>query len=78
MRDLLLENLWKIRILIAVKVSAECNEKFSISVLPETVRWLFREPGLHRRSARRRIVSAKNSKLRLSFAKSILNKPETF
>ena len=64
--------------LSAVKVSAEFNEKISISISPETVRRVLREAGLHRCSARKKIFdSAKNRKLRLSFAKSIKNKSET-
>ncbi|GBN52640.1 Transposable element Tc1 transposase [Araneus ventricosus] len=50
-----------------------------LSILPETVRRVLRVAGLNGRSARRKFfVSAKNRKLRLSFAKSMLNKPETY
>ncbi|GBM92328.1 hypothetical protein AVEN_136372-1 [Araneus ventricosus] len=63
----------------ALKVSAEFNEKFSSSITPETVRRVLRAAGLNGRSARRKFfVSAQNRKLRLSFAKSMLNKPETY
>ncbi|GBL95587.1 Transposable element Tc1 transposase [Araneus ventricosus] len=65
--------------LSALKVSAEFNEKFSTSISPETVRQILRAAGLNGRSARRIFffVSAKSRKLRLSFAKSMLNKLET-
>ncbi|GBM33312.1 hypothetical protein AVEN_101640-1 [Araneus ventricosus] len=65
--------------LSALKVSAEFNEKFSTSISPETVRRVLRGAGLNGRSARRKFfVSAKNRKLSLSFAKPMLNKPETY
>ena len=64
--------------LSAVKVSAQINETFSSSISPETVRRILREAGLHGRSARKKLfVSAKNRNLRLSFSKSMINKPET-
>ncbi|GBM46121.1 Sodium-dependent phosphate transporter 1-A [Araneus ventricosus] len=62
----------------ALKVSAEFNENFSAPISPETVRRVLRSVGLNGRFARRKFfVSAKNRKLMLSFAKSMLNKPET-
>ncbi|GBN21028.1 Transposable element Tc1 transposase [Araneus ventricosus] len=65
--------------LSALKVSAEFNEKFSTSILPETVRRVLGTAGLNGRSARRKFfVSVKNRKLRLSFAKSMLNNLETY
>ncbi|GBN19544.1 Transposable element Tc1 transposase [Araneus ventricosus] len=65
--------------LSALKVSAEFNEKFSTSISHETVRRVLRTAGLNGRSACRKFfVSAKNRKLRLSFAKSMLNKPEAY
>ncbi|GBL65606.1 hypothetical protein AVEN_220932-1, partial [Araneus ventricosus] len=65
--------------LSALKVSTEFNEKCSTSISPETVRRLLRAAGLNERYARRKFfVSAKNRKLRLSFTKSMLNKPETY
>ncbi|GBO31425.1 hypothetical protein AVEN_172158-1 [Araneus ventricosus] len=65
--------------LSALKVSAEFNEKFSTPISPETVRRVLRAAGLNRRSARRKFfVSAENRRLRLSFAKSMLNKPEKY
>ncbi|GBO37993.1 hypothetical protein AVEN_209798-1, partial [Araneus ventricosus] len=65
--------------LSALKVSTEFNEKCSTSISPETVRRVLRAAGLNRRSARRKLfVSGKNRKLRLSFTKSMLNKPETY
>ena len=61
------------------KVSAEFNEKFSSSISPETVRRVLREVGLYGHSARKKFfVSAKNRKFRLSFAKSMINKPEMY
>ncbi|GBO38029.1 hypothetical protein AVEN_145016-1 [Araneus ventricosus] len=63
----------------ALKVSAEFNEKCSTPISPETVRRVIRAAGLNGRSARRNFfVSAKNRKLMLSFAKSMLSKPETY
>ncbi|GBM91286.1 Transposable element Tc1 transposase [Araneus ventricosus] len=63
----------------ALKVSTEFNEKFSTSISPESVRRVLRAAGLNGRSVRRKFfVSAKNRKLRLSFAKSMVNKPETY
>ncbi|GBN66236.1 hypothetical protein AVEN_74180-1, partial [Araneus ventricosus] len=65
--------------LSALKVSAEFSEKFSTSISPETVRRVLRGAGLNGRCARRNFfVSAKNRKFRLFFAKSMLNKPETY
>ncbi|GBM58728.1 hypothetical protein AVEN_175337-1 [Araneus ventricosus] len=55
--------------LSALKVSAEFNEKLSTPISPETVRRVLRAAGLNGRSVRRKFfVSAKNRKLRLSFA----------
>ncbi|GBO16793.1 Transposable element Tc1 transposase [Araneus ventricosus] len=65
--------------LIALKVFAEFSEKFSTSISSETVRLVLRAAGLNGRSASRKcFVSARNRKLRLSYAKSMLNKPETY
>ncbi|GBL85289.1 Transposable element Tc1 transposase [Araneus ventricosus] len=65
--------------LSALKVSAEFNEKFSTTISPETVQRVLRASGLNGCSARRKFfVSEKNRKLSLSFAKSTLNKPETY
>ena len=62
--------------LSAVNVSAELNEKFSTLISPETV---VREAGLHGCSAHKiYFISAKNRKLRFSFAKSMISKPETY
>ncbi|GBM58381.1 hypothetical protein AVEN_185485-1 [Araneus ventricosus] len=62
--------------LSALKVSAEFNEKFSTPISPETVRRVLKAAGLNGRSdGRKFFVSAKNRKLMLSFAKSVLNKP---
>ena len=63
--------------LSAVKLSAEFNESTSIS--PETVQRVLRMAGLHGSSTRIFFfffLSEKNRKLRLSFLKSIINKPE--
>ena len=66
-------------LLSAVKVSAEFNEKFSTSILPETIRRVLTEAGLHERSDRKKFfISEKNRKLRLSFSKSMIIKPETY
>ncbi|GBL97334.1 Transposable element Tc1 transposase [Araneus ventricosus] len=65
--------------LSALKASAEFNENFSTLISPETVRQVLRAAKLNGRSARRKFfVSAENRKLMLSFAKSMLNKPETY
>ncbi|GBN34002.1 hypothetical protein AVEN_143999-1 [Araneus ventricosus] len=65
--------------LSALKVSTEFYEKCSTSISPEIVLRLLRAAGLNERYARRKFfVSAKNRKLRLSFTKSMLNKPETY
>ncbi|GBN16597.1 hypothetical protein AVEN_241560-1 [Araneus ventricosus] len=64
--------------LSALKDSAEFNGNFSTSISPETVRVL-RRAGLNWRSACRKFfVGAKNRKLRLFFAKSVINKPEMY
>ena len=63
----------------AVKVTAEFYEQFSISVSPEIVRRAFRAVILNGRSVSRKVsVSAKNIKFRLLFAKSMINKLETY
>ncbi|GBM07244.1 hypothetical protein AVEN_25498-1 [Araneus ventricosus] len=65
--------------LSALKVSAKFDENFSTSISPETVRRVLRAAGLNRRSARRKVlVSVLNRNLRLSFTKSMINKPETY
>ncbi|GBN77729.1 Transposable element Tc1 transposase [Araneus ventricosus] len=65
--------------LSALTVYGEFNEKFSTSISPETVQRVLRAVGLNGRSARGKFfVSAKNRMLRLSFAKSMLNKLETY
>ena len=65
--------------LSTVKLFAEFDGKFSTSILPETVRRVLREARLRGRSARKKLfVSAKKWKRRLSFAKSMINKPETY
>ena len=65
--------------LSAVKVSVEFNEKFSTSVSPETAQRVLRDAGLHGHSACKNFfVNAKNRKLKLSFAKSMLNKPDKY
>ena len=65
--------------LSAAKASADFNEKFPTSISLETVRRFLREDGLHGRSVNKKIfVSAKNRKLRVSFAKSMINKPKTY
>lgn len=59
--------------LSAVRVCTEFKEQFSTSISSETVRRVLRSAGLHGRSARRKFFV---SPLRLSFAKSMINKPE--
>ena len=64
--------------LCVVKVSVEFNEKFSTSFSPETIRRVLREAGLHERfDSKKFFVSEKKKNLRLSFAKSMINKLET-
>ena len=60
----------------AVKVSAKFNEKFFTSISPETVQRVIRESELHERSARKKFLLVRKTKLRLSFANSMVNKPK--
>ena len=63
LRDLLLENFWNIHIwVLAVKVTTEFIEKFSISISPETVWEVLIAAGLNERSAHRKFLLALKTK----------------
>ena len=75
-QDLFLENFLKYPCLNAVKVTAELNEKFSIS--SDAVWGVLRAGGLNGHSAYRKFfVSVKSRKLRLLFTKSMINSKRT-
>ncbi|GBL83467.1 hypothetical protein AVEN_196327-1 [Araneus ventricosus] len=65
--------------LSAVKHTTELEKEFTIKVNPETVRRVIRSYGYNNRVARRKFfVNERTSKLRLDFAKSMVDKYISF
>ncbi|GBM78071.1 hypothetical protein AVEN_154030-1 [Araneus ventricosus] len=65
--------------LSAVKLATELEKRFAIKVNPETVRRVIRSYGYNSRVAGRKFfVNEKTRKLRLDFAKSMVDKDMSF